>query len=154
MEACAIGVLHGDTITGICSNTLGGLEYTGLLLYQYFDSVKINTLVKYGNVELLGAEIGSTHDADSEESKLTFEDDQIKMTVNYYTTFYMRDLKQPDNESEQFLNRDKYVEFYRKYKNAKHFYLRVKTEWMKYDSNIRDWVYLEDLLMEPVPVCN
>lgn len=152
MEASAIGVLHGDTITGIYSNTLGGLEYTGLLLYQYYDAVRTNTLVKYGNVELLGAEIGSTHDADSEEAKLTFEDDHITMPVNYYTTFYMRDLKQPDNESEQFLNKDKFVEFFRKYKKAKHFYLRVKTEWMKYDDSIKDWVYLEDLIMEPVAV--
>jgi|694.fasta_scaffold128531_7 hypothetical protein len=144
MTACAIGVQQGDMFVGIYVHQNGEPENVGAILDKYYDCVRSNTLVRYGDVYELGATIGSIHTAETVIP--TTKVQGIETPVPDETTFYGRDLGDTELTSEQFFNADKLKDFYTKHRGSKHVYVRVKRGWMYYVADSDDWVSVSDVL--------
>lgn len=144
MTACAIGVMQGDMIVGIYAHQNGEPENVGAILDKYYDSVRSNTLVRYGDVYELGATIGSIHTGETEIPTNIVQG--IATPVPEETTFYGRDLGDTELTSEQFFNADKLKDFYMKHRGSKHVYVRSRYGWNYYDSNTDEWIAVSEVL--------
>lgn len=144
MTACAIGVQQGDMFVGIYAHQNGEPENVGAILDKYYDSVRSNTLVRYGDVYSLGATIGSIHTAETEIP--TIEVQGIATPVPEETTFYGRDLGDTELTSEQFFNADKLKDFYVKHRGSKHVYVRGRRGWLYFNSTTDEWIPVADVL--------
>lgn len=144
MTACAIGVQQGDMFVGIYAHQNGEPENVGAILDKYYDSVRSNTLVRYGDVYSLGATIGSIHTAETEIP--TIDVQGIATPVPEETTFYGRDLGDTELTSEQFFNADKLKDFYVKHRGSKHVYVRGRRGWLYFNSTTDEWIPVADVL--------
>lgn len=144
MTACAIGVQQGDMFVGIYAHQNGEPENVGAILDKYYDSVRSNTLVRYGDVYSLGATIGSIHTAETEIP--TIDVQGIATPVPEETTFYGRDLGDTELTSEQFFNADKLKDFYMKHRGSKHVYVRGRRGWMYFNPTTDEWIPVADVL--------
>lgn len=143
MTACAIGVQQGDMFIGIYVHQNGEPENVGAILNKYYDCVRSNTLVKYGDVYTLGATIGTKHTAESDIPANTVQG--IANPVPEETTFYGRDLGDTELTSEEFFTADKLKDFYTKHRGSKHVYVRGRYGWNYYVSELDDWVPVADM---------
>ena len=144
MTACAIGVQQGDMFVGIYAHQNGEPENVGAILDKYYDSVRSNTLVRYGDVYSLGATIGSIHTAETEIP--TIDVQGIATPVPEETTFYGRDLGDTELTSEQFFNADKLKDFYMKHRGSKHVYVSGRRGWMYFNPTTDEWIPVADVL--------
>ena len=144
MTACAIGVQQGDMFVGIYAHQNGEPENVGAILDKYYDSVRSNTLVRYGDVYSLGATIGSIHTAETEIP--TIDVQGIATPVPEETTFYGRDLGDTELTSEQFFDADRLKDFYTKHRGSKHVYVRGRRGWMYHVEQSDDWIPVSDVL--------
>lgn len=146
MTACSIGVQQGDLFVGICVQQNGEPAHVGAILCKYYDSVRSNTLVRYGDVDSLGATIGLIHNSETSIHKTVVAG--IELPVPDQTTFYGRDLGKTDLVSEKFFNADKLKDFYATHRDCHHSYVRGKHGWLYYDAELVDWIHLSDMFVD------
>lgn len=144
MTACAIGVQQGDIFVGIYIHQDGEPEKVGAILNRYYDSVRSNTLVRYGDVYSLGTIIGSAHTGETNIKDI--EVPGIATPVPEETTFYGRDLGDTELTSEQFFDADRLKDFYTKHRGSKHVYVRGRRGWMYHVEQSDDWIPVSDVL--------
>ena len=94
-----IGVMHGDKCKSVYCHWDGYLSHNGRILQEHYDSSKANHLVALGNLSTLGKEIGEKH-AFSQFELRAEEVQAYKELTENWTTFYMRDRDEKDQEFE------------------------------------------------------
>ena len=94
-----IGVMHGDKCKSVYCHWDGYLSHNGAILQEHYDSAKANHLVALGNLSTLGKEIGEKHVFSQFEVRAEEVQAYKELTENW-TTFYMRDREEKDQEFE------------------------------------------------------
>lgn len=92
-----IGVMHGDKCKSIYCHWDGYLSHNGAILQEHYDSSRANHLVALGNICTLGKEIGEKHVFSQFELRAEEVQAYKELTENW-TTFYMRDREEKDQE--------------------------------------------------------
>jgi len=111
-----IGVMHGDKCKSVYCHWDGYLAHNGAILQEHYDSAKANHLVALGNISSLGKAIGEAHpfskfDIDKDDpdfDKLVALNELAE--DNGWTTFYMRDRGEKDQEFQVAHTFDQFLE--------------------------------------------
>ena len=111
-----IGVMHGDKCKSVYCHWDGYLSHNGAILQANYDSAKANHLVALGNISSLGRDIGVAHpfskfdinkdDPDFDKLVALYE----KAEAEDWTTFYMRDRGETEQEFEVSQSLDEFLE--------------------------------------------
>lgn len=111
-----IGVMHGDKCKSVYCNWDGYLSHNGAILQANYDSSKANNLVALGNISSLGRDIGEAHpfskfdinkdDPDFDKLVALYE----KAEAEGWTTFYMRDRGETEQEFQVSQSFDEFLE--------------------------------------------
>ena len=111
-----IGVMHGDKCKSVYCHWDGYLSHNGAILQEFYDSAKANHLVALGNISSLGKVIGEAHpfskfDIDKDDPDF---DNLVALNElakdNGWTTFYMRDRGETEQEFEVSQSFDEFLE--------------------------------------------
>jgi len=122
-----IGVMHGDKCKSVYCHWDGYLSHNGEILQGYYDSARANHLVALGNISSLDEQIGEKHPFDGysgEEAKALYEQAREKK----WTTFYMRDRGEKDQEFEVSQSFDEFLELCIEC-GAEYYYIMKDGEW-------------------------
>ena len=104
-----IGVMHGEKCKSVYCHWDGYLAHNGAILQEHYDSAKANHLVALGNLSTLGKEIGEKHVFSQFELRAEEVQAYKELTENW-TTFYMRDREEKDQEFEVSHSFDEFLE--------------------------------------------
>ena len=122
-----IGVMHGDKCKSVYCHWDGYLEHNGRILQEHYDSSRANHLVALGNLSTLGKEIGEKH-AFSQFELRAEEVQAYKELTENWTTFYMRDREEKDQEFEVSHSFDEFLEQCIEC-SAEYYYIMKDGEW-------------------------
>jgi hypothetical protein len=104
-----IGVMHGDKCKSVYCHWDGYLSHNGAILQEHYDSAKANHLVALGNLSTLGKEIGEKHVFSQFELRAEEVQAYKELTENW-TTFYMRDRGETEQEFQVSQSFDEFLE--------------------------------------------
>jgi hypothetical protein len=122
-----IGVMHGDKCKSVYCHWDGYLSHNGAILQKHYDSSRANHLVALGNMSTLGKEIGEKH-AFSEFEVRAEEVQAYKELTENWTTFYMRDREEKDQEFEVSHSFNEFLELCIEC-GAEYYYIMRDGEW-------------------------
>lgn len=122
-----IGVMHGDKCKSVYCHWDGYLAHNGAILQEHYDSSRANHLVALGNLSTLGKEIGEKH-AFSQFELRAEEVQAYKELTENWTTFYMRDREEKDQEFEVSHSFDEFLEQCVEC-SAEYYYIMKDGEW-------------------------
>ena len=122
-----IGVMHGDKCKSVYCHWDGYLAHNGRILQEHYDSSRANHLVALGNLSTLGKEIGEKH-AFSQFELRAEEVQAYKELTENWTTFYMRDREEKDQEFEVSHSLDEFLEQCVEC-SAEYYYIMKDGEW-------------------------
>ena len=122
-----IGVMHGDKCKSVYCHWDGYLAHNGRILQEHYDSSRANHLVALGNLSTLGKEIGEKH-AFSQFELRAEEVQAYKELTENWTTFYMRDREEKDQEFEVSHSFDEFLEQCVEC-SAEYYYIMKDGEW-------------------------
>jgi hypothetical protein len=122
-----IGVMHGDKCKSVYCHWDGYLSHNGRILQDHYDSGRANHLVALGNMSTLGKEIGEKH-AFSQFEVRAEEVQAYKELTENWTTFYMRDRGEKDQEFEVSHSFDEFLELCGEC-GAEYYYIMKDGEW-------------------------
>ena len=122
-----IGVMHGEKCKSVYCHWDGYLAHNGAILQEHYDSAKANHLVALGNLSTLGKEIGEKHVFSQFELRAEEVQAYKELTENW-TTFYMRDREEKDQEFEVSHSFDEFLEQCIEC-GAEYYYIMKDGEW-------------------------
>ena len=122
-----IAVMHGSVAKSVYCHWDGYLEHNGAFLHEHYDSAKANHLVALGNLSTLGKEIGEKHVFSQFELRAEEVQAYKELTENW-TTFYMRDREEKDQEFEVSHSFDEFLEQCIEC-GAEYYYIMKDGEW-------------------------
>lgn len=122
-----IGVMHGEKCKSVYCHWDGYLAHNGAILQEHYDSAKANHLVALGNLSSLGKEIGEKHVFSQFELRAEEVQAYKELTENW-TTFYMRDREEKDQEFEVSHSFDEFLEQCIEC-GAEYYYIMKDGEW-------------------------
>jgi len=122
-----IGVMHGEKCKSVYCHWDGYLSHNGAILQEHYDSAKANHLVALGNLSTLGKEIGEKHVFSQFELRAEEVQAYKELTENW-TTFYMRDREEKDQEFEVSHSFDEFLEQCIEC-GAEYYYIMKDGEW-------------------------
>jgi len=122
-----IGVMHGEKCKSVYCHWDGYLAHNGAILQEHYDSAKANHLVALGNLSSLGKEIGEKHVFSQFELRAEEVQAYKELTENW-TTFYMRDREEKDQEFEVSHSLDEFLEQCIEC-GAEYYYIMKDGEW-------------------------
>ena len=98
LNMATIGIIaiqsKNGSIKAVYNNSDSYIEYAGVILEKYYNTTKkINELISYGGISLLGSEIGEKHDFNHPREGYTWLPGYNKDTaINHkWCRFYSRD---------------------------------------------------------------
>jgi len=129
-----IGVMHGDKCKSVYCHWDGYLSHNGSILQEHYDSSKANNLVALGNISSLGKQIGEAHPFSRFD--INKDDPDFDKLValhelaedNGWTTFYMRDRNETEQEFQVSHSLDEFLELVNNC-GAEYFYIMRDGVW-------------------------
>jgi hypothetical protein len=119
--------MHGEKCKSVYCHWDGYLAHNGAILQEHYDSAKANHLVALGNLSTLGKEIGEKHVFSQFELRAEEVQAYKELTENW-TTFYMRDREEKDQEFEVSHSFDEFLEQCIEC-GAEYYYIMKDGEW-------------------------